>query len=184
MILSQKLFSFYFSIFFILIISLNSFEIVNALEDKKQTENAKDMGGIKKEKDESNNINNNMKMQSPPQFPDLPPYLEKVLPSDVIQKLKAIHIDPTLSFLQKQEKIDKIMTSLPEEILDKIPPPPGFERLPENVRNKLKSIHRNKEKSWAQKQQELQSYIQSLPYEQRSFLMMGPQQVQQQNKGI
>lgn len=43
------------------------------------------------------------------------------------------------------------------QILDKIPPPPGFERLPEDVRNKLKAIHRNKEKSWAQKQQELQA---------------------------
>ena len=43
------------------------------------------------------------------------------------------------------------------QILDKIPPPPGFDRLPEDVRNKLKAIHRNKEKSWAQKQQELQA---------------------------
>ncbi|KAL7072980.1 hypothetical protein ACQ4LE_007827 [Meloidogyne hapla] len=166
---------FHFSIFLILIIALNTFLIL-ASEDKQQTEN----GGIKKEKDEADNM---MKMQSPPQFPELPPYLEKVLPSDVIQKLKAIHADQSLSFLQKQEKIDKIMTSLPDEILDKIPPPPGFDRLPEDVRNKLKAIHRNKEKSWAQKQQELQAYIQSLPYEQRSLLMMGPQQVQQNMRG-
>nr|CAD2185885.1 unnamed protein product [Meloidogyne enterolobii]CAD2191970.1 unnamed protein product [Meloidogyne enterolobii]CAD2201663.1 unnamed protein product [Meloidogyne enterolobii] len=69
------------------------------------------------------------------------------------------------------------------QILDKIPPPPGFDRLPEDVRNKLKAIHRNKEKSWAQKQQELQAYIQSLPYEQRGLLMMGPQQVPKNMRG-
>ncbi|CAK5124508.1 unnamed protein product [Meloidogyne enterolobii] len=107
----------------ILIIALNTF-LVLAYEDKQQSENN---GEVKKGKDEADNM---MKMQNPPQFPELPPYLEKVLPSDAIQKLK---------------------------ILDKIPPPPGFERLPEDVRNKLKAIHRNKEKSWAQKQQELQA---------------------------
>ncbi|CAK5084171.1 unnamed protein product [Meloidogyne enterolobii] len=92
----------------ILIISLNTF-LVLAYEDKQQSENN---GEVKKGKDEADNM---MKMQNPPQFPELPPYLEKVLPSDAIQKLKAIHADPSLSFLQKQEKIDKIMTSLPDE---------------------------------------------------------------------
>uniref|UniRef100_A0A1I8BZV3 Uncharacterized protein n=1 Tax=Meloidogyne hapla TaxID=6305 RepID=A0A1I8BZV3_MELHA len=138
---------FHFSIFLILIIALNTFLIL-ASEDKQQTEN----GGIKKEKDEADNM---MKMQSPPQFPELPPYLEKVLPSDVIQKLKTRQ--DLFRIAQLTIPYTRVAKTPNLQILDKIPPPPGFDRLPEDVRNKLKAIHRNKEKSWAQKQQELQA---------------------------
>uniref|UniRef100_A0AC34QXE9 Uncharacterized protein n=1 Tax=Panagrolaimus sp. JU765 TaxID=591449 RepID=A0AC34QXE9_9BILA len=66
-------------------------------------------------------------------FPPMPPQLKQILPADTVAKLEAIHNDNSLGFKEKHEKIDKIMSSLPTDILDKIPPPPGFERLPEDV---------------------------------------------------
>ena len=62
---SKNFIFFQFSVFLILIIILNTF-LVYGSEDKQQTENEKDIGRIKKERDEANN--NMMKMQSPSQF--------------------------------------------------------------------------------------------------------------------
>ncbi|KAI3417532.1 hypothetical protein GPALN_013252 [Globodera pallida] len=114
------------------------------------------------------------KQFNPSAFPAMPPELEKVLPADVVQKLKAVHGDMALSIMQKQDKIDRIMSALPGEILDQIPAPPGFERLPDEVKARLKKINRQTEKPWADKQKELQAYVKTLPQEQRAILMMGP----------
>ncbi|KAL3113579.1 hypothetical protein niasHT_017135 [Heterodera trifolii] len=114
------------------------------------------------------------KQFNPSAFPAMPPELEKILPADVVQKLKAVHADMALNIMQKQDKIDRIMSSLPGEILDQIPAPPGFERLPDDVKNRLKQINRQTNKAWADKQKELQEYVKTLPQEQRAILMMGP----------
>ncbi|CAD5230780.1 unnamed protein product [Bursaphelenchus xylophilus] len=113
------------------------------------------------------------KPQLPPpgDFPPMPPELERILPADAVSKLKSIHTDRSLGFLEKQQKIDEVMSSLPAEILDKIPPPPGFNKLPENVQQQLKSINRSRELSWQQKQEKLRELIHSLPAHLRSILM-------------
>uniref|UniRef100_A0A915CGE6 Uncharacterized protein n=1 Tax=Parascaris univalens TaxID=6257 RepID=A0A915CGE6_PARUN len=77
-----------------------------------------------------------------PPFPkDLPPGFAEVLPSATVAQLRSIHQDETLSWQQKHERIDAIMSSLPAEILDRLPTPPGFNMLPSDVQAKLKSIH-------------------------------------------
>uniref|UniRef100_A0A914EP97 Uncharacterized protein n=1 Tax=Acrobeloides nanus TaxID=290746 RepID=A0A914EP97_9BILA len=104
--------------------------------------------------------------------PPIPPEIRQVLPSDTVTQLEAIHNDPNLDFMQKQQKIDQIMSSLPPEILDKIPPPPGFYNLPADVQQKLKDIQRNRTMTFEQKQQQTQQIIQSLPENLRR--MLGP----------
>lgn len=103
--------------------------------------------------------------------PPMPPEIERVLPADAVAKLKAIHTNPAYGFLEKQQKIDEIMTALPAEILDQIPPPPGFQKLPQEVQQQLKSINRNKELNWHQKQEKLRDLIHSLPAHLRTILM-------------
>lgn len=101
----------------------------------------------------------------------MPPELENILPADAVSKLKAIHADRSLGFLEKQQRIDEVMVQQPAEVLDRIPPPPGFAKLPEDVQQKLKAINRSKELSWQQKQEQLRQLIHSLPAHLRSILM-------------
>jgi hypothetical protein len=96
--------------------------------------------------------------------------LERLLPADIVTKLKAIHSDRSLSFMQKQQKIDEVMVTVPHEILDKIPPPPGFNKLPEPVQTQLKQINRSRDLTWQQKQEKLRDLIHSLPAHLRSIL--------------
>uniref|UniRef100_A0A914C405 Uncharacterized protein n=1 Tax=Acrobeloides nanus TaxID=290746 RepID=A0A914C405_9BILA len=106
--------------------------------------------------------------------PRMPPGFEKALPPDVRQKLKAIHENPNLNFTERHEQIDKIMSSLPDEVLDKLPPPPGFEKLPKEVQDQLKSIRRNKSLNWREKHEKVREFIDSLPEEQRKLLPPPP----------
>ncbi|KAI6238258.1 hypothetical protein M3Y99_00725200 [Aphelenchoides fujianensis] len=106
-------------------------------------------------------------------FSPMPPELERLLPADAVSKLKAIHTDRSLGFLEKQQKIDEVMVTVPHEILDKIPPPPGFQKLPESVQADLKRINRSRELTWQQKQEKLRTLIQSLPAHLRA-IMAGP----------
>lgn len=75
--------------------------------------------------------------------------------------------------MQKQQKIDEVMVTVPGEILDKIPPPPGFDKLPEEVQSQLKQINRSRELTWQQKQEQLRTLIHSLPAHLRA-IMAGP----------
>lgn len=59
-------------------------------------------------------------------------------------RLRAVHENPNLTAEQQHEQIDQIMTSLPEELIEKLPQPPGFENLPQSTREQLRSIHRDK----------------------------------------
>jgi len=107
-------------------------------------------------------------------FPPLPPQLKAVLPPDVVSQLEAIHNDNSLGFREKHEKIDKIMSALPAEVLDKIPPPPGFSQLPEDIQQKLKEVNRNPNLSWEEKQKETRQIIESLPENLRRLLPPPP----------
>ncbi|CAK5068464.1 unnamed protein product [Meloidogyne enterolobii] len=62
-----------------------------------------------------------------PEFfpPNPPPGFEKVLPPEVYQQLLQIHRSPQLTVQQKSLQIDQIMRSLPQNIIDSLPLPPG-----------------------------------------------------------
>ena len=36
------------------------------------------------------------------------------------------------------------MVNLPDDVVDRLPKPPGFDRLPQEVKDALKAIHRDK----------------------------------------
>jgi hypothetical protein len=96
--------------------------------------------------------------------------LESILPADAVSKLKAIHSDRSLGFMEKQQKIDEVMVTVPHDVLDRIPPPPGFDKLPAEVQTQLKQINRSRELSWQQKQEKIRTLIHSLPSHLRSIL--------------
>ncbi|TMS35119.1 hypothetical protein L596_002583 [Steinernema carpocapsae] len=110
----------------------------------------------------------------PGPVPGLPPGFAEVLPRDVVEKLRAIHADPALTFMEKNQKIDEIMSSLPEEVLDRLPTPPGFSQLPADIQAKLKGITRDKSLNWQQKQEQTRAAIESLPEHLRRLLPPPP----------
>ncbi|CAJ0582276.1 unnamed protein product, partial [Mesorhabditis spiculigera] len=99
----------------------------------------------------------------PPVPRELPPGFENVLPSDKLAELRAIHESTTLSNEDKHDRIDKLLTALPSEVLDRLPVNPALEKLPEDVKQQIKSITRDKTIDWRAKMQRVQQYIQSLP---------------------
>ncbi|ULT87967.1 hypothetical protein L3Y34_007268 [Caenorhabditis briggsae] len=70
----------------------------------------------------------------PPGMSPVPPPIAAVLPPETLARLEAIHADSSLSELDKHKAIDEIMVNLPDEVADRIPPPPGFAQLPADAR--------------------------------------------------
>ncbi|KJH51741.1 hypothetical protein DICVIV_02052 [Dictyocaulus viviparus] len=98
-----------------------------------------------------------------PRLPkEIPPGFEKLLPSDVVRQLKEVHENDLLTAEEQHQRIDEIMVSLPEDVLDRLPPPPGFERLPLSIRNELKKIHRDKGINWRQRHEKIRSLVSEL----------------------
>ncbi|KAK6052294.1 hypothetical protein COOONC_10199 [Cooperia oncophora] len=74
----------------------------------------------------------------------LPPGFEEVLPSDVVKQLKMIDENDALTGEQKRQKTDEVFSSLPTEIIDKLPHPPFFEHLPKEMQKAINQIRRNR----------------------------------------
>ena len=100
----------------------------------------------------------------------LPSEYETLLPNATVSELKAVLNDKILSTKAKNEKLDKIVTALPAEVLDKIPPPPGFTDLPSDIQQKLKDIARNPTISFEEKSKQHQAIIKTLPEQFRHLL--------------
>ncbi|KAL6737895.1 hypothetical protein Aduo_011500 [Ancylostoma duodenale] len=99
-----------------------------------------------------------------PRLPkELPPGFVEVLPEDVIMRLRAVHENPSLTAEQQHEQIDQIMTSLPDELVERLPQPPGFENLPQSTRDQLRSIHRDKSLNWRQRAEKIRAVFEALP---------------------
>ena len=52
------------------------------------------------------------------------------MPPDVYEQLLKIHRNQQLNVQQKSQQIDEIMRSLPQEVLDQLPLPPGEQNVP------------------------------------------------------
>ncbi|PIO67300.1 hypothetical protein TELCIR_10954, partial [Teladorsagia circumcincta] len=105
--------------------------------------------------------------RGPPRGGELPPGFEEVLPEDIMQKVNDIRQNSALSDEKKQEKVEDILSSLPVEILEKLPLPPFFEHLPDPVREKLTQIHRDTSLSWRERHRKIFDIVESLPEDQR-----------------
>ncbi|PAV61875.1 hypothetical protein WR25_22801 [Diploscapter pachys] len=113
-------------------------------------------------------------MPMPPVPQNLPPGFEKVLPSETVAQLKQIHRSTTMTNMEKHNAIDKIMASLPDDIIDKLPPPPGFEKLPQDVQQQLKAVHKDRNLSFEQRFHKINQIIGSLPESVRRMLPPPP----------
>ncbi|PIO70472.1 hypothetical protein TELCIR_07675 [Teladorsagia circumcincta] len=106
--------------------------------------------------------------QPPPHGPrHMPPEFEKVLPPNIVQQLKQVDADTSLSPEQHHQKIDQIMSTVPGSVLAKLPPPPFIKDLPADVRAKVEQAHRVTSLSWSQRHQKIHAILDSLPPELR-----------------
>ncbi|KAK6027249.1 hypothetical protein OSTOST_06720 [Ostertagia ostertagi] len=113
--------------------------------------------------------------QPPPHGPRrMPPEFEKVLPPNIVQQMKAVDADTSLSPQQHHQKIDAIMNSVPGEILAKLPPPPFIKDLPADVRAKVEQVHHDTSLTWSQRHQKVHAILDSLPPELRPHPPHGP----------
>nr|CAD2194306.1 unnamed protein product [Meloidogyne enterolobii] len=106
-----------------------------------------------------------------PEFfpPNPPPGFEKVLPPEVYQQLLQIHRNPQLTVQQKSLQIDQIMRSLPQNIIDNLPLPPGFDKLPPKYIKEVRKIFGDKSLNFQEKDQKIVEFVHSLPLELRKL---------------
>ncbi|KHJ90584.1 hypothetical protein OESDEN_09570 [Oesophagostomum dentatum] len=93
---------------------------------------------------------------------DLPARL-KALPPDIRPKVQAIHENKALTKEQRGEQIYKIMSTLPDSVLDSLPKPPGWDRLPQETRDEMDKIRRDKSLTFQQHHQKMKALIDKLP---------------------
>ena len=96
-----------------------------------------------------------------------PPDFKEHLPTDVWEKLSAIHANKNLSRQERKKQIDELMNSLPTETLLKLPLPPHLRRLPKEAQDELHKIFADKTKSFEEKKKASKEYIKTLPIDQR-----------------
>ncbi|KAI1712241.1 hypothetical protein DdX_09791 [Ditylenchus destructor] len=104
-------------------------------------------------------------------FPPMPPPgFKEVLPADTYAQLLQVHQDANLTPKEKIHKIDTIMRSLPQEVLDKLPLPPGFAQLPPETVEKARAIFADKTLDYEAKNKKIIAFVKSLPEEQRQLV--------------
>ncbi|KAL3067958.1 hypothetical protein niasHT_037948 [Heterodera trifolii] len=96
-----------------------------------------------------------------PQNP--PPGFEKVIPAPIYKKLLDIHRNPSLGTHEKSRQIDQIMRSLPQNVIDQLPLPPGFDQLPEKELKKARAIFSDRSLSFQEKDRKVFEFVKSLP---------------------
>lgn len=72
------------------------------------------------------------------------------------------------------QKIGEIMDTLPEDVFEKLPFPPGFDKLPADVLDKLKAIRKDKSISIEQRFKDFQKVIEALPEDQKALIRPPP----------
>uniref|UniRef100_A0AC35TNK0 PAP-associated domain-containing protein n=1 Tax=Rhabditophanes sp. KR3021 TaxID=114890 RepID=A0AC35TNK0_9BILA len=92
-----------------------------------------------------------------------PKDFESVLPEKTKTLLKELYDKKGLTWSERRNSYDKIMSALPEDIKEKLPPPPEYRDLPKDVIKKLQSIHFSSTLSRAEKRKERKKLIDSLP---------------------
>uniref|UniRef100_A0A0R3RXP6 MgtE_N domain-containing protein n=1 Tax=Elaeophora elaphi TaxID=1147741 RepID=A0A0R3RXP6_9BILA len=114
-----------------------------------------------------------MLQQTIPHFPsEPPPELRDVLPKDAWNQLVAVYQDVKLNNVQKMERIDKIMDSLPDSIRQQLSVSSSpLQKLPIDIQQKLQAIHMEEGLSVEQRFQKMNAIIESLPLEMKKLIM-------------
>jgi hypothetical protein len=62
------------------------------------------------------------------------------------------------------------MANVPQEQLDKLPLPPGFDRLPAESLQRLRTLMHNFKLDWDERHQQVKEFIMQLPREERRLM--------------
>ncbi|CAD5231444.1 unnamed protein product [Bursaphelenchus xylophilus] len=97
--------------------------------------------------------------------PLLPPGFDELLPSESKQKLMELHLNRDLTFEQRREAIEQVFDELPQEILAKLPLPPGLERLPEEHKQKFRNLQMDRSMTAVDRHNKVKEMVSQLPEE-------------------
>uniref|UniRef100_A0A0K0F9U6 SXP/RAL-2 family protein Ani s 5-like cation-binding domain-containing protein n=1 Tax=Strongyloides venezuelensis TaxID=75913 RepID=A0A0K0F9U6_STRVS len=103
-----------------------------------------------------------------------PKDFEEILPQDVKDQLKAIHENNDLKWRERKDKVNEIMSNLPQDIKDKLPVPPEFRELPKEIQDQLKAIKLAPKLTREEKRNKIKSLIDSLPEETKKLIKPRP----------
>uniref|UniRef100_A0A914QBN2 Uncharacterized protein n=1 Tax=Panagrolaimus davidi TaxID=227884 RepID=A0A914QBN2_9BILA len=95
----------------------------------------------------------------------------KYFPANIVAQIDVVRKDSAMKFDEKAEKIDKLISQVPAEIRDNIPPPSGFLELPTEIQNKYKAIHRNSSLTFKEKKQQTEILFKEMPEKYRHFVL-------------
>jgi hypothetical protein len=102
--------------------------------------------------------------------PHPPPGFEFALAPTIYKQLMTVHQNPTLSVEDKKRSIDKIMSMVPQDQLDRLPLPPNFDRLDAENVQRIRQLMHNFQLDWDARHQSVKDFIAQLPMEQRRLL--------------
>uniref|UniRef100_A0A0K0FK09 Uncharacterized protein n=1 Tax=Strongyloides venezuelensis TaxID=75913 RepID=A0A0K0FK09_STRVS len=85
--------------------------------------------------------------------------VESVLPNDVVVKIDEIKSNSSLSTQKKNEEVNKIMTLLPPEIVNKIPTTNELNSFSKDVKEELQRIMDNKHLSITERRMEIAEIV-------------------------
>lgn len=102
--------------------------------------------------------------------PHPPPGFELALAPTIYKQLMVVHQNPTLSVEEKKQQVDRIMSMVPQDQLDRLPLPPNFDRLDSENVQRVRQIMHNFKLDWDTRHQNVKDFISQLPVEQRRLL--------------
>ncbi|KAI6190515.1 hypothetical protein M3Y97_00126400 [Aphelenchoides bicaudatus] len=106
--------------------------------------------------------------------PHPPPGFETVLSQTIYKQLMAVHSNPQLSVEEKKQQVDKIMANVPQEQLDRLPLPPGFDRLSFENQQRVRQLMHDFKLDWETRHENVKKFIDNLPRSERKMLIPGP----------
>uniref|UniRef100_A0A914Q8W3 Uncharacterized protein n=1 Tax=Panagrolaimus davidi TaxID=227884 RepID=A0A914Q8W3_9BILA len=89
----------------------------------------------------------------------------------MLEEINHVRNNASLNITEKYNKIDKIILTAPESILDKLPWPQGFNELPIDIQQKFQNVRKNGTLTWDEKQKMYKTMIKSLPEQYRHLMM-------------
>uniref|UniRef100_A0A914QZ12 Uncharacterized protein n=1 Tax=Panagrolaimus davidi TaxID=227884 RepID=A0A914QZ12_9BILA len=101
----------------------------------------------------------------------LPNGYNDILSSDMLKEINQVQNNASLNINEKYDKIDKIILSAPESIIDKLPLPQGFNELPIDIQQKFQNVRKNATITWEEKQNMYKTMLKNLPEQYRHLIM-------------
>lgn len=78
-----------------------------------------------------------------------------------------------MSVDEKKNAIDKVMVTVPAEIVSQLPIPESFQKLPVEIQRNLRKLLYNFNLGWTERFRQLRQYIRTLPKAYRRILRSG-----------